>query len=95
MEEEKNKSERRRQTEEERGGKERKSVHVPLWTQPRAATPLSLSISVCGAERRSVIRKQGRESVMPTPHHLLKHDARCLGNHTTTLMCKTRPLMLS
>jgi len=57
MEEEKNKSERRRQTEEERGGKERKSVHVPLWTQPRAATPLSLSISVCGAERRSVIKE--------------------------------------
>lgn len=59
------KSERRRQIEEERGGKERKSVHVPLCTQPRAATPLSLSISVCGAERRGVIRRQGRESVVP------------------------------
>lgn len=67
MEEEKKKSERRRQTEEERGGKEMKSMHVPLCTQPRAATPLSLSISVCGAERRGVIRRQGRESVIPPP----------------------------
>lgn len=36
--------ERRRQTEEEQGGKESKSMHVPMCTQPRAETPLSLSI---------------------------------------------------
>lgn len=63
--EEKKKSERRRQTEEEWGEKKRKSVHVPLCTQPRAETPLSLSISVCGTESRGVIRRQGRESVVP------------------------------
>lgn len=34
--------ERNRQTEEEQGGKKRKSVHVPLCVQPCAEMPLSL-----------------------------------------------------